>query len=137
MFSDNSNNPAAFAGRSPGGLQFTLTPAGLSPDALAVAFSLFHLHPAREFCVQYQKPDFSFIQRLTAEEGIFYYFEFDGGKNTLVYADDFAVLPGGGLLPYNPNPRGYAIIKSHRSARLTGWRQQCCYDQRVNNAEFW
>ncbi|MTD29080.1 hypothetical protein [Erwinia sorbitola] len=36
MFSDNSNNPAAFAGRSPGGLQFTLTPAGLSPDALAV-----------------------------------------------------------------------------------------------------
>ncbi|WP_195918412.1 type VI secretion system Vgr family protein, partial [Erwinia sorbitola] len=213
MFSDNSNSPAAFAGRSPSGLQFTLTPAGLPPGTLAVvdftlkesfstpfelnvslasadpaidfaavldlgatlsvwrdgelqrsvngivtsfeqgdtgfhqtryrmvirpslwrttlrrnsrifqletiesiittllkengimevAFGLFHPHPAREFCVQYQESDFDFIQRLTAEEGIFYYFEFDGGKNTLVYADDFAVLPGGASLPYNPN----------------------------------
>lgn len=44
-----------------------------------VAFGLHHPHPPREFCVQYQESDFDFIQRLTAEEGIFYYFEFNEG----------------------------------------------------------
>ncbi|WP_456310869.1 type VI secretion system tip protein TssI/VgrG [Serratia proteamaculans] len=68
-----------------------------------VAFGFRHAHPAREFCVQYQESDFDFIQRLTAEEGIFYYFEFSAGKNTVVYADDVGSLPKGASLPYNPN----------------------------------
>lgn len=67
------------------------------------AFSLRNPHPAREFCVQYQESDFDFIQRLTAEEGIFYFFEFSPGKNTVVYADDVGSLPKGTTLPYNPN----------------------------------
>ncbi|VXC73627.1 putative type VI secretion system protein VgrGA [Enterobacterales bacterium 8AC] len=67
------------------------------------AFGLRNPHPAREFCVQYQESDFDFIQRLTAEEGIFYYFEFSAGKNTVVYADDVGSLPKGATLPYNPN----------------------------------
>ncbi|WP_438272210.1 type VI secretion system tip protein TssI/VgrG, partial [Serratia fonticola] len=40
------------------------------------AFGLRNPHPAREFCVQYQESDFDFIQRLAAEEGMFYYFEY-------------------------------------------------------------
>ncbi|AJJ63871.1 Rhs element Vgr family protein [Yersinia aldovae 670-83] len=67
------------------------------------AFGFRNPHPAREFCVQYQESDFDFIQRLTAEEGIFYYFEFSAGKNTIVYADDVGSLPKGASLPYNPN----------------------------------
>lgn len=67
-----------------------------------VAFGLRYPHPAREFCVQYQESDFDFIQRLAAEEGIFYYFEFTEGKNTVVYTDDVGTQPQGVTLPYNP-----------------------------------
>ena len=42
---------------------------------------------SREFCVQYGESDFHFISRLMEEEGIFYYFEFDDEKDTLVLSD--------------------------------------------------
>ena len=42
----------------------------------------------REFCVQYNESDFNFISRLCEEEGIFYFFEHENGKHTLVFADD-------------------------------------------------
>ncbi|MBD2786390.1 type VI secretion system tip protein VgrG, partial [Xenorhabdus sp. DI] len=58
--------------------------------------------PAREFCVQYQESDFDFLQRLTAEEGIFYFFECGNGRNTLVFADDAGSVPPGIMLPYQP-----------------------------------
>ncbi|WP_370276844.1 type VI secretion system Vgr family protein [Xenorhabdus bovienii] len=67
-----------------------------------VIFSLRHPHPAREFCVQYQESDFTFLQRLTAEEGIFYFFECSNGRNTLVFADDCGSVPPGIRLPYQP-----------------------------------
>ncbi|CDG19432.1 type VI secretion system Vgr family protein [Xenorhabdus doucetiae] len=67
-----------------------------------VVFSLRHPHPAREFCVQYQESDFAFLQRLTAEEGIFYFFECGNGRNTLVFADDAGSVPPGLILPYQP-----------------------------------
>ncbi|MCP9266526.1 type VI secretion system tip protein VgrG [Xenorhabdus sp. XENO-1] len=67
-----------------------------------VVFSLRHPHPAREFCVQYQESDFTFLQRLTAEEGIFYFFECGNGRNTLVFADDAGSVPPGIVLPYQP-----------------------------------
>lgn len=74
-----------------------------------VAFGLRYPHPAREFCVQYQESDFDFIQRLAAEEGIFYYFEFTEGKNTVVYADDVGTMPQGVTLPYNPGVAAQAL----------------------------
>ncbi|MGL5386766.1 MAG: type VI secretion system tip protein VgrG [Serratia sp. (in: enterobacteria)] len=74
-----------------------------------VAFGLRYPHPAREFCVQYQESDFDFIQRLAAEEGIFYYFEFTEGKNTVVYADDVGTMPQGVTLPYNPGVASQAL----------------------------
>nr|WP_244183455.1 type VI secretion system tip protein VgrG [Xenorhabdus kozodoii] len=67
-----------------------------------VIFSLRHAHPEREFCVQYQESDFAFLQRLTAEEGIFYFFECGNGRNTLVFADDAGSVPPGIVLPYQP-----------------------------------
>ncbi|WP_038195812.1 type VI secretion system tip protein TssI/VgrG, partial [Xenorhabdus bovienii] len=54
------------------------------------------------FCVQYQESDFTFLQRLTAEEGIFYFFECGSGRNTLVFADDAGSVPPGIVLPYQP-----------------------------------
>ncbi|MFW0767448.1 type VI secretion system tip protein VgrG [Trabulsiella odontotermitis] len=67
-----------------------------------VAFSLRHAHPAREFCVQYQESDLEFISRLSAEEGMYYYFESGEGGETLIFADDAGTLPSGPELPWNP-----------------------------------
>lgn len=41
----------------------------------------------REFCVQYRESDFDFVSRLMESEGIYYYFEHESGKHTLVLAD--------------------------------------------------
>jgi type VI secretion system secreted protein VgrG len=45
----------------------------------------------RTYCVQYRETDFNFVSRLMEEEGIYYYFEHEQGKHTLVLAD----LPSG------------------------------------------
>lgn len=41
----------------------------------------------REYCVQYRETDFNFISRLMEEEGIFYFFEHEKDKHTLVLAN--------------------------------------------------
>jgi len=41
----------------------------------------------RDYCVQYRETDFNFVSRLMEEEGIFYYFEHEDGKHTLILAD--------------------------------------------------
>jgi len=41
----------------------------------------------REYCVQYRETDFNFVSRLLEEEGIYYFFEHEEGKHTLVLAD--------------------------------------------------
>ena len=41
----------------------------------------------REYCVQYRETDFNFISRLLEDEGIFYFFQHEDGKHTLILAD--------------------------------------------------
>ncbi len=41
-----------------------------------------------EYCVQYRETDFNFVSRLMEQYGIFYYFEHENGKHTMVLADD-------------------------------------------------
>ncbi|MDE9590657.1 contractile injection system protein, VgrG/Pvc8 family, partial [Xenorhabdus bovienii] len=56
-----------------------------------------------------------FLQRLTAEEGIFYFFECSNGRNTLVFAEDAGSVPPGIELPYQPSensPTGEISISS-------------------------
>jgi type VI secretion system secreted protein VgrG len=50
-------------------------------------------YPVREFCVQYNESHFNFISRLLEEEGIFYWFEHDGTKQTLVLSDSNSQAP--------------------------------------------
>jgi type VI secretion system secreted protein VgrG len=40
-----------------------------------------------EYCVQYRETDFNFVSRLMENEGIYYYFEHEDGKHTLVLCD--------------------------------------------------
>ncbi len=42
----------------------------------------------REYCVQYRETDFNFVSRLLEEEGIYYFFQHEDGKHTLILADD-------------------------------------------------
>lgn len=60
-------------------------------------------HAARDYCVQYNESTFDFLCRLFEEEGIFYFFEHQDGKHTLVFGDDasaFATCPGAATLSY-------------------------------------
>lgn len=55
-------------------------------------------YPEREFCVQYRETHLDFVSRLLEEEGIFYFFEHETSKHTLVLTDDnSAVEPCPGL----------------------------------------
>ncbi len=44
-------------------------------------------YPTREYCVQYRETDFNFVSRLMEEYGIYYFFQHDNGKHTLVMGD--------------------------------------------------
>lgn len=44
-------------------------------------------YTALEYCVQYNESAFAFVSRLLEEHGIFYFFEHEDGKHTLVLAD--------------------------------------------------
>ncbi|SIS48518.1 type VI secretion system Vgr family protein [Insolitispirillum peregrinum] len=50
--------------------------------------SLKKSYTPREYCVQYRETAYDFICRLMAEEGIFFFFEHESSKHTMVLADD-------------------------------------------------
>src|SRR5690554_1238237 len=60
-----------------------------------IAFAVTRKPETREYCVQYRESDLAFIERLAAEEGLFYFHEFDGRESEegasdghrLVFAD--------------------------------------------------
>jgi len=54
-------------------------------------FNLNASYDPREYTVQYRETDFNFISRLLEEEGIYYFFEHEDGKHTLVIADHSGV----------------------------------------------
>ncbi|UVK54457.1 type VI secretion system tip protein VgrG [Mesorhizobium sp. AR02] len=66
-------------------------------------------YPSREYCVQYDESDLDFVQRLLEHEGIFYFFEHDEGKHTLVLCDAMSKLkpaPGYEKILYNFEGQG-------------------------------
>jgi type VI secretion system secreted protein VgrG len=68
------------------------------------SFMLRATHPAREYCVQYRETDLHFLQRLAAEEGIFYYHNMAATPSRLVFADEASTLASGSELLFNPQP---------------------------------
>ena len=64
-------------------------------------------YPPREYCVQYRETDLNFISRLLEDEGIFYFFEHDADKHTLVLADQptaFVDCPSQSEVAYDTTP---------------------------------
>ena len=47
-------------------------------------------YPKLDYCIQHNETDFNFISRLIEEVGIYYFFEHDDGKHTLVFIDAMA-----------------------------------------------
>lgn len=50
-------------------------------------FDLNAQYEERNYTVQYRETDFNFVSRLLEDEGIYYFFEHEDGKHTLVMAD--------------------------------------------------
>ncbi|UYG07070.1 type VI secretion system Vgr family protein [Halomonas sp. M4R1S46] len=85
-----------------------------------VAFAVTREPAEREYCVQYRETDLEFVERLAAEEGLFYFHEFedaDLGAHRLVFADDPQVLTGLGERTYHHRAGGTAPRRHLR--RLT------------------
>lgn len=65
--------------------------------AAGVAFEkkLQATYEKRDYCVQFGETDLAFVQRLFAEEGIFYYFTHQNGSHKLVIADNATAYADG------------------------------------------
>lgn len=66
--------------------------------------SLTGTYEPREYCVQYRETDFNFVSRLMEQYGIFYFFEHEQNKHTLVLADSSSVFqscPGQSKVRYD------------------------------------
>ncbi|MCW2485476.1 type VI secretion system tip protein VgrG [Candidatus Symbiopectobacterium sp. NZEC127] len=70
------------------------------------AFALRNDHAVREYCVQYRESDLAFITRLAAEEGLYFFHEFEAGKHRVVFADDAGALSKGPELFFNLAAQG-------------------------------
>ncbi|KZL26323.1 type VI secretion system tip protein TssI/VgrG [Pseudovibrio sp. WM33] len=70
-----------------------------------VKWDLTEPHEVREYCVQYRESHLSFLDRITAEEGIWYYFTHSAnGQHTLQFIDNPQIvseLPDQPKLEYN------------------------------------
>lgn len=59
----------------------------LNEHSVQNKLSLTGSYQPREYCVQYRESDFAFISRLMEQYGIFYFFEHESDKHTLVLGD--------------------------------------------------
>jgi type VI secretion system secreted protein VgrG len=50
-------------------------------------------YPPRDFCTQYRESDLQFLQRLCAQEGLHYHFEYRAHGHCVVFGDDRQQLP--------------------------------------------
>ncbi|MGP9634269.1 type VI secretion system Vgr family protein [Halomonas sp. AOP43-A1-21] len=84
-----------------------------------VVFNVIREPLEREYCVQYRETDLAFIERLAAEEGLFYYHTFEEGAHRLVFADDPRLLGHVGQRTYHSRAGGTAPIRHVRKLRQT------------------
>jgi type VI secretion system secreted protein VgrG len=68
--------------------------AGLAPYDRELRISNGIDRPSREYCVQYQESDLDFAHRLMEEEGLTYYFDHEGERETLVVVERNEDFPG-------------------------------------------
>ncbi len=73
------------------------------------------------YCVQYRESDFNFLSRLMEQEGIYYFFEHDAGKHTLVLADSVSASePCPGCAPL--------MVRYQQGGQAAGLGLEACWD---------
>ncbi len=80
-------------------------------------------YPTLEYCVQYRETDFVFVSRLMEQYGIYYFFEYEDGKHTLVLADMKASHkpdPDLSSAPFLPTTEGGGRQQQHFEAWARG-----------------
>ena len=94
-------------------------------DAGVTRWSTRGSYPKRAVTTQYRESDWAFVERLLAEEGIYYWFEHGEDATTLVFADDSTSAPdleGGAEMPYRAVDgmvsAGDSVSHVSQSARL-------------------
>ncbi|MBN3183588.1 type VI secretion system tip protein VgrG [Pectobacterium brasiliense] len=87
------------------------------------AFTLRNEHAVREYCVQYRESDLAFITRLAAEEGLYFFHEYEEGKHRVVFADDAGALTKGPELFFNLATQGLSegeyVRRFHYAERVS------------------
>ena len=78
-------------------------------------------YPPRPLCIQYRETDLQFSARLLSEEGIFFFFQHEDGRHTLVLADGALTseVGPGEEVSYNPAALGVDHVSSWER-RFTG-----------------
>jgi type VI secretion system secreted protein VgrG len=107
-------------------LRTVLKEAGFSPNDFR--FALQASYTPREYCVQYEETDLSFISRLMEFEGMYYFFEHEGGQDTLVITDkksEHEKIPAPASLRYHEGAGG--MVGSDKETV----RQLVCEEQMV------
>ena len=70
----------------------------------------------REFLLQYRETDLDFLARISEEEGIYFFFIEDGGKDVMVLADNpgaHGPIPGEATIPFRPRDDANRLQEEH------------------------
>ncbi len=79
-----------------------------------VRFQLVGTLPVRDYSVQYNESAFAYLARLWEEDGLFWWFEHEAGKHTLVITNTVAAYSDAP----NPTPSRLAIANWHEHGRF-------------------
>jgi type VI secretion system secreted protein VgrG len=104
---------------------------GAGVDMAHVRLSLSGSYPTRPYTAQHRESDWAFVERLLAEEGIYFWLELGDDSTTLVVSDDSTSAPelvGGAELVYEDGSRmrttkaSLARVRARSALRSTGVR---------------
>ncbi|WP_244850022.1 type VI secretion system Vgr family protein [Caballeronia sp. SL2Y3] len=101
----------------------------------------FGTYLPREYCVQAGESTLEWVQRIGAEEGLYYAFEFSANGHRLIHGDKLIVhgAIAGGPVSYNPNPGGDAPepgLRSFRYAERVRTARQTQRDYTFKNPQY-
>ncbi|MDR3435267.1 type VI secretion system tip protein VgrG [Telmatospirillum sp.] len=77
---------------------------------------------SRDYCVQYRETDFDFVSRLLEEDGLYYYFQHEVGKHTMVVGSQVSAYQAKDEEPSIPFSAGSADTN-----HITEWHRRHAY----------